>query len=328
MPNVVYTLNNAINSFFSEAGASSSKMQCDDFVRRRYGGQIRPVNIQGLTSYTVIAGPDSNKIIQFREQTALLDMNMLKLAKDIHGEVVPSCSELGWVGDPSGSPLVIYEMNRLHGENYIIARPSLTHDKRLKTVHSLASFFAQSWRKGKLASSRLANMSAISTECYARFEYLADTLPKRFLPAVTEIQAALPALLDGCYPVVLTHSDLNEMNILVDPDSGEITGIVDWPGASILPFGFTLYAVESALGSMGSSGWKWFDNVDDLRDTFWRAFREQTGLSEPQTRLIKIAGKAGILIRYGTAYDSGFPGMIGVQDSNAEDFRYLDALLF
>lgn len=84
----------------------------------------------------------------------------------------------------------------------------------------------------------------------------------------SEIQATLPALLDGCYPLVLTHSDLNEMNILVDPDSGEITGVVDWPNASILPFGFTLYALESALGSMGSSGWQWFDNVHDLRDAF------------------------------------------------------------
>ncbi|KAF1977857.1 hypothetical protein BU23DRAFT_577801 [Bimuria novae-zelandiae CBS 107.79] len=178
-------------------------------------------------------------------------------------------------------------MNRFRGENYVIVRPSLTRDKRLNTVHSLARF---SWQKGKLASSRLANMSAISTECYA--------------------------------------SDLNEMNILVDPDSGEITVVVDWTGASILPFGFALYALESALGSMGSSGWIWFDNVDDLRDTFWKAFREQTGLSNLQTRLIKLAGKAGILIRYGTAYDSGLSGMIGVRDSNTEDFTYLDALLF
>ena len=50
-------------------------------------------------------------------------------------------------------------------------------------------------------------------------------------------------------------------------------------------------------------------------------------MSEPQTKPIKLAGKAGILIRYGTAYDNGFPGMIGARDSNAEDFRYLDAQL-
>ncbi|KAB5585648.1 hypothetical protein GE09DRAFT_1210248 [Coniochaeta sp. 2T2.1] len=249
MPTVVYSLDNAFDSFFSEAGASSSRMQCDDVVRRRYGGQIRPVSIQGSSSYTVITGPSGYKIIQFREQAALLDLNLLALAKEVHGDVVPGCLELGWVGEPEGSQLAIYEMDRLPGENYIIARPSLTRGKRLNTVRSLAS--------------------------------------------------------------------------------GEITGVVDWPGASIQPFGSALYALENALGSMTSAGWKWFDNADDLRDTFWRAFREQTGLSEPQTRLIKLEGKAGILIRYGTAYDSGFPGMIGVRDSNAEgDFRYLDALLF
>jgi hypothetical protein len=140
MPKVIYSLNNAIDTFFSEAGVSSSKTECDNFVRQKYEGKILPVEIQGLTSYTVIAGPKANKIIQFREQTALLDMNMLKLAKDIHGEVVPSCSELGWVGDPSGSPLAIYEMNRLHGENFVLVRPTFTHDKRLNTVHSLAMF--------------------------------------------------------------------------------------------------------------------------------------------------------------------------------------------
>lgn len=174
----------------------------------------------------------------------------------------------------------------------------------------------------------MVDRSLISAECYARFEYLAGALPERFLPVVTEVQAALSALLDGRYPLVLTHSDLNEMNILVDPGSGKITGIVDWPGASFQPFGFTLYALENALGRMGSDGWKWFDNVDDLRGAFWRVFREQTGTSEPQTRLIELAGKAGILIRYGTAYNSGFSGMIGVRDPDAEDFRYLDALLF
>ncbi|KAI0532533.1 hypothetical protein GGR58DRAFT_522708 [Xylaria digitata] len=264
MPHIICTLDNAINSFFLEAGASSSKMQCDEVARQRYGGEIRPVDIQGSTSYTVIAGPNGNKIIQFREQAALLDMRMLALAKDIHKDVVASCSELGWVGNQNSSQLAIYEMDRLPGENYITARPSFTRDQWLNTVYSLAN-----------------------TECYARFEYLAGVLPERFLPAVTEVQAALPALLDECYPVVLTHSDLNEMNIL-----------------------------------------EWFDNVDDLRAAFWSSFREQTGVSEPQTKLIKLAGKAGILIRYGTAYDSSFPGMIGVRDPNYGDFRYLDALLF
>lgn len=140
MPHVIYTLDSAIDSFFSETGASSSREQCDEVARLRCGGDIRPVNIQGSNSYTVVAGPSSDKIIQFREQAALLDMKLLALAKYVHKDVIASCSELGWVGDSSGSQLAIYEMDRLTGENYIIARPSLTRDQRLTTVHSLARF--------------------------------------------------------------------------------------------------------------------------------------------------------------------------------------------
>lgn len=33
MPHVIYTLDSAIDSFFSEAGASSSKAQCDEVAR-------------------------------------------------------------------------------------------------------------------------------------------------------------------------------------------------------------------------------------------------------------------------------------------------------
>lgn len=175
--------------------------------------------------------------------------------------------------------------------------------------------------------SGLVNMSTISTECYARFKYLADALPERFLPAVAEAQAALPSLLDGGYPVVLIHADLNEMNILINPNNGEITGIVDWSSASIQPFGFSLYALENALGDMRADGWTWHDDADELRVAFWKVFRERTGLSEPQLKLPQLAGKAGILIRYGIAYDVGFSGLIGVRDPKMEDFRHLDALL-
>ncbi len=56
---------------------------------------------------------------------------------------MPNCAELGWVGDPGGSQLAIYEMDRLPGENYIIARSTLTHDKQLHTVRSLARFVGE-----------------------------------------------------------------------------------------------------------------------------------------------------------------------------------------
>ncbi len=60
-----------------------------------------------MSSYTVIAGPGDSKIVQFWEQAALLGMAMLVLARDAHCDVVPSCSEIGWVGDPGGSQLAV-----------------------------------------------------------------------------------------------------------------------------------------------------------------------------------------------------------------------------
>ncbi|KAI1085117.1 hypothetical protein F5B20DRAFT_521027 [Whalleya microplaca] len=239
-------------------------------------------------------------------------------------------------------------MERLPGENYITARGSLTRDQQMETLYSLAkfvetallplslninpadmkcNFFAQSWQRAMPVDSNMVDMSAISAECYTKFEYLSSGLPERFLPAVAEGRAGLAALLDGSYPVVLTHGDLNETEILVNPRSGKITGVVDWADSSIQPFGFALYALENALGSMGPRGWEWFDNVEALRSAFWGAFQDQTGLSEPQRRLVELAGKAGILIRYGMVYESGVPGMRRVRGSNEEDFRYLDALL-
>lgn len=70
----------------------------------------------------------------------MLDMNKLTLAKRIHKDFVPNCSEIGQIGDPNGSQLKIYEMDRLPGVNYITVRPSLMGDQQLNTINSLARF--------------------------------------------------------------------------------------------------------------------------------------------------------------------------------------------
>ncbi|EQK99221.1 Protein kinase-like domain protein [Ophiocordyceps sinensis CO18] len=160
------------------------------------------------------------------------------------------------------------------------------------------------------------------------FHHLSNDLPSRFKSHATQLQGILPMLRSGEHPVVLTHGDLNEMNILVDHASGKITGVVDWAEASFQPFGFTLYALDNALGSMGPDGWEYFDNADYLRNEFWSTFsRLVGGLSKPVMESIRLARVAGLLIRYGTNYNKDFRGMIGVRDSSDASLRYLDALL-
>lgn len=119
------------------------------------------------------------------------------------------------------------------------------------------------------------------------------------------------------------------MNILVSHDTGYITGVVDWAEGTIQPFGFALYALESALGNMGSDGWEYFNYTEDLRNEFWIEFSKLIGRPPEATmKAIHIARNAGIFIRYGLPFDSGFQGMVGVRDPKSDDqFRYLDALL-
>lgn len=48
------------------------------------------------------------------------------------------------------------------------------------------------------------------------------------------------------------------MNILVDPNIGHITCVVDWADATIEPFGMALWGLESVLGCSGPNGWSYF----------------------------------------------------------------------
>ncbi|KAM3518327.1 hypothetical protein MY4038_010123 [Beauveria bassiana] len=146
-------------------------------------------------------------------------------------------------------------------------------------MKDLASFFAESWLSGRRSEPSL--IAASAKECAQMFKHLADTLPHRFQHHVTEIEEILPLLPSGDYPLVLTHGDLNEMNILVDPASGKITGVVDWAEASVQPFGFALYALDNTLGYMGPSGWK-IDRLfrgPELKTWMTKIRREKTVLA-------------------------------------------------
>lgn len=298
--------------FFSSSGTIATRELCDEFARREFGEAVYPVPLQGMGSYTVKAGPD--RIVQFREQSNSLDEEKLALARAAHPEIVATCTSHGLIGglpsDPEAkSALAIYVMSNLPGTNYIYLRSSLADNPPLQlvTMKSLARFFAQSWLHGRPAD-QVQTRTTVD-ECAIMFRHLSENIPSRFKPHVAKVQDILPILRSGEHPVVLTHGNLNEMNILVDHTSGKITGVVDWAEASFQPFGFALYALDNALGSMGPDGWEYFDNAEFLWDEFWRTFIGLVGgLSASQMKSIRLARVAGLLIRYGTAYDRGIGG--------------------
>lgn len=135
---VVYGLESAINAFFSSS-TTTTRQQCDDFAIARAGGVSTPLQMQGVCSYTVTAGPDKSRIFQFRCEDSTIDIGNISLAKAVHPEFIASCKYLGTFGNLQ--PLHIYEMENLSGITHIIARiPPGDMSRQSNTIKDLARY--------------------------------------------------------------------------------------------------------------------------------------------------------------------------------------------
>jgi hypothetical protein len=92
---------------------------------------------------------------------------------------------------------------------------------------------------------------------------------------ISELERSLPILFKQTYPQVLTHNDLSQTNILVNEKTFEITGIVDWSLARVLPFGMELDSLLLATGYMDLSGWHNYTCRLQLLNAFWDEFWTQ-----------------------------------------------------
>lgn len=86
---------------------------------------VTPLPIQGTSSYSVVAGPNQDKIVQFR--TKRLPLKMLELAHSIFGSFVPKTTYHGdlYHGVNAGDPqLTVYVHERIKGATYAEAGKS------------------------------------------------------------------------------------------------------------------------------------------------------------------------------------------------------------
>ncbi|KAI9764296.1 MAG: hypothetical protein M1840_008587 [Geoglossum simile] len=309
----LYSEDNAIRTFFDSL-PTVTQQQCNDFAASLAGNPTIPVPIQGAFSYTVQAGAEQAYIVQFRTQNSALDLKTLARAREIHGQIVAAFTYHGNVG-----PLSVYKFEKLPGITYIQAR--YTAD-RFNTVEDFARFFAASWKHSQTMTAHDAE--AIHHEYKQKLDLLSRALPPRFTENVKKVLEELPLLFTSTYPLVLSHGDLNEMNIIVDPDSGHITGVVDWAEARILPFGISLWGLENTLGYMDSKGWHYYNNHHELEKLFWKTFEETIGeVTETHKQAIGVARMAGFFFRYGFVWEDR------VREIPAKEpdptLRYLDA---
>ncbi|KAI1121213.1 hypothetical protein F5Y10DRAFT_272320 [Nemania abortiva] len=323
---IIYNLDDAISSFFAE-NTTATRQECDNFALFRAGGRVNPVEIQGAFSYTIIAGTDNSKLFQFRTNESELDTSIISLATTAHPQFVTSCKYHGTIGQ--SRPLHVYEMEKLPGATYVMARnvsipqPPDAAFRQRNTATDFAKFFAQSWNYGQRL--RQDGVSSLLGEFSDKFDLLSRSLPSRFASNLDIVRQGLPLLFSGTLPFVLTHQDLCEMNTLIDPETGRVTGIVDWAEARILPFGFSMWGFENILGYMNSAGWHYYDNRHELEAIFWQTFStEAKNLSDNDLELIRIARMTGLFRRYGLVMDGKVVKGV-VDQSDPSSIAYLDA---
>jgi Phosphotransferase enzyme family len=127
-------------------------------------------------------------------------------------------------------------------------------------------------------------------------------VPPVSISTLSRLEIVLPQLFDSIYPQVLTHGDLSKTNILVNSETYEITGIVDWSLATVQPFGMELDSLFLMTGCMDLRGWHDYDCRPRLWEVFWAEFWDATGIDDGGRERIRAQAEAaaqiGALLHY------------------------------
>lgn len=321
-----YSLEDTVNDFFASRELITQQ-QCDEFAVSLIGGPVTPVPIQNASSYTVTAEHDPSKIVQFREVEVDPDNEAVDLARSVHGELVTSFTSHGRLGH--SSQLSVYSTEKLPGSSCILARsqpngPAGTieiYSQRHRTVVDLALFYAESWNAPQDISGEAFDELRLDYDL--KLDLLSRVLPARLQENLWEVSERLPLIFEPSHPMVLSHGNLSDLNIFINPSTGGITGIADWEKAKVRPFGISLWGLEHVLGFMTPDGWRYHKQHRELRNQFWRTFEDAVGgLDASEKEAIEIARMAGLYLRYGFELEGDDHDPV---EEGSSSFMYLDA---
>lgn len=129
-----YSVDDEIVSFFTKT--SAVRLECDARANELTGVKVVPIEVQGVCSYSVYAGPDLEYVTQFRLKSLELKTGTCVLATKIYGSLAPSVSFEGEIGDEASGkePLYIYVMNRIKGVTHLDFILSIGFPENSQTV--------------------------------------------------------------------------------------------------------------------------------------------------------------------------------------------------
>lgn len=306
-------------------------------------------------SNTYLAGSKNDKqlIVQLRSMRHALDLDTALAARNTYSALAPVVRAVN-LCLPGG--IQAYEMNKMEGTPFSRLQPHISStraDVRRKQemfITSFAKIIAQRWpirestkRRDSVLRSESPhdNGTTFSSLCTGKvgsnivkkLEELSEKLPDEWLRARTDITLEKLCNIQA-YPVVLNHGDLIPSNILVDEETWNITGLVDWAEAEWLPFGTCLYGLEHLLGSLrmpshgsGTPAFDYYDNAVHLRERFWSTLIGLVSELDKRIEEVKVMRDIGILLWHGYAWDGGAIDRVVDEVNDREELTKLRAFL-
>lgn len=323
---------------------SVQSRRCFEIINACYpGAKITFLASQGYCSHTFLVAslprrdnlPGSKFIVQFRRRKFDLDLNIASTAKQTYGTYAPETKQLSDLA--SCTDLRAYQMDLIGGVTYKSIAPNhidLTEaefDRQIKLVEGFANFIARAW-PGR-STAKMACTGKVGAILPQKIEALAARLPSPDLRAAAYEASKALGLVDNL-PNVLNHGDIVPSNVMIDPATFHLVGLVDWAEAEYLPFGTCLYGLEHFLGIMtvsenGQQGFKYYNRAYDLRFHFWQhlQFLIRALKSDDLRDAILLAKKIGVLLWHGFAWDDGAIDRVVNENEDVEELLYLEAFL-
>lgn len=182
----------------------------------------------------------------------------------------------------------------------------------------MRSFFALSWKAPQILEQ--AQLDRLQQVYEGELRSLLHALPPRFQNVIQCCLQALPSIMT--LPMVLAHKDFGDFNILVDPNTCHLLGVIDWAEAKVEPFGVNLYAVEKLMTKFHlRNGASRYLDYDTLYDTFWQALKAEisSNLSDATIGTIRSAMLLGFLLEHGfTGRLANMPEPVPISDEDQE----------
>ncbi|KAI0430372.1 hypothetical protein F5Y09DRAFT_231704 [Xylaria sp. FL1042] len=279
------------------------KDDCDAFAKSRFPGRVQPAPFQGYCSYTVFVGEET--VVQFRPSSYKLDIGLTSTACNVFKRLAP---ETEYLGQLTGADLHAFSMRRLPGISLTDFRERWSkRPAREQTIRDFAQVQALAWRNARHVEGLLDEKRTVGSSLTSRLESMSVSLPIRFRRMASSILSDMSEI--EALPWVFTHGDFLPTNIMVNPYSGKLTGLLDWAEAEWLPFGVGMYGLEELLGEDNQDGqFVHYREATQLRDLFWSQLILLVPELAHDARLVALVKKAqilGVLLWHGIAFDDG-----------------------